>query len=256
MPDHRKAANHTSPTTLGKRRDYIPLCHSRRLALPLPNVTFCYLFGTAEPNIHTAETNRIPLIYISLGSSKTCISISMDLTRLEQIKTDLLRGDFLKHRRLLLGVGLATAVFWTVTFVGGYFLVTHAMDDNHITAQHGVNTPTDISSLFTNQRPYQLVNDLVFLNRVNVAPASDEVPNLLYASDQSGNKLLVVTESKAFSSEEKTANVMGTLRLITPQLLKKWKLSKDDQKAAKAQGIYLEAESLKAQKTPATMAKN
>ena len=179
----------------------------------------------------------------------------MDLTRLEEIKSDILHGDFLKHRRLLLGVGLVTAVFWTVTFIGGYFLVTHAMDDNRVTAERGINTPSDIAALFANQRPYQLINDLVFLNRVTVAPATEEAGNVLYATDRAGNKLLVVTDSKGSPTEEKVANVMGTIRPLTPQLLKKWKVNKDDQKAAKEQGVYLEVESLKVQKTPATMAK-
>ena len=179
----------------------------------------------------------------------------MDLTRLEQIKDDLLRGDFLKHRRLLIGAGLFVAAFWIVTFVGGYFLVTHAMDDNQVTAQRGINTPSDISSLFAGQHPYQLVNDLVFLNRVAVAPVSESTNNVLYATDQAGNKLLVLTNKPGVPTDEKVANVMGTLRPLTPELLKKWKLSKDDQKAAKAQGVYLEAESLKVQKSPATIAK-
>jgi len=179
----------------------------------------------------------------------------MDVTRLEQIKNDLLRGDFLKHRRLLIGAGLFMAAFWMVTIVGGYFLVTHAMDDNQVTAQRGINTPTDLSSLFAGQHPYQMVNDLVFLNRVTVAPANDSAPNVLYATDQAGNRMLVVSHKPGTPTEEKVANVMGTLRPLTPQLLKKWKLSKDDQKAAKAQGLYLEAESLKVQQSPATMAK-
>lgn len=177
----------------------------------------------------------------------------MDVTRLEQIKNDLLRGDFVKHRRLLMGVGLFTIAFWAITIVGGYFLVTHAMDDNQVTAQRGINTPTDISSLFAGH-PYQMLNDLVFLNRVTVAPASESAANVLYATDQAGNKMLVVNQKPGSPTEEKIANVMGTLRPLTPQLLKKWKLSKEDQKAAKAQGIYLEAQSLKVQKNTATLA--
>lgn len=179
----------------------------------------------------------------------------MDLTRLEQIKDDLLRGDILKHRRLLIAAGLFVTAFWAVTIIGGYFLVTHAMDDNQVTAQRGINTPTDISSLFAGQHPFQLVNDLVFLNRVTVTPASDAANSVLFATDQAGNKLLVVPPRPETVTDEKVANVMGTLRPLTPQLLKKWKLSKEDQKAAKAQGVYLEAESLKIQKSPATIAK-
>ena len=188
-------------------------------------------------------------------SSQPASYLIMDLAQLEQIKYDLLHGDFLKHRRLLVGVGLFTAAFWVVTIVGGYFLVTHAMDDNQVTAQRGINTPSDISSLFAGERPYQLVNNMVFLNRVTVGPAGSGNDNLLYATDQSGNKLLVLTQLPAVSTEERLANVMGTLRPLTPQLLKKWKLNKDDQKEAKAQGVYLEAESLKVQKSGPTMAR-
>jgi hypothetical protein len=176
----------------------------------------------------------------------------MDVARLEQLKQDLLNGDLFKHRRLLIGFGLFLVAFWAVTIAGGYFLVTHAMDDNQVSAR-SVNTPSNVSLLFEGHHPYQLINSIVFLNRVKLAPASDNA-SLYYAGDDS-QKLLVVFHGSSAPADESVANVMGTLRPVSTEILKKWKLSKDELKAIKAQGIYLEADSVKVQKAPQTVAK-
>jgi len=170
----------------------------------------------------------------------------MDVAKLEQIKNDLLNGEILKHRRLLIATGLFVFAFWTVTIVGGYFLVTHAMDDNHITAQRGVNTPTQVALLFDGHRPFELINSLVFLNRVKLEPGA--VSSVYYAGDDAGERLLVVTHGSNAPTNESVANVMGTVRPVNAELLKKWKLNKEEQKAVKAQGVYLEADSVKVQK--------
>ena len=177
----------------------------------------------------------------------------MDLTRLEELKDDLLHGRIARHRRLLIGVGLFTIAFWTITLVGGYFLVTHAMDDNQASATRGVNTPTQVPLLFAGHRPSELVNSLVFLNRVKIEPASD-AGKVYYAGDDSGTRLLVVAHKPGAPTGEAVANVMGTIRPLTSDLLKKWKFSKDEQKTLKQQGVYLEAESMKIHKTPASIA--
>lgn len=178
----------------------------------------------------------------------------MNLSRLEELKQDLLNGRFERHRRLLIGFGLFMVAFWTLTLAGGYFLVTHAMDDNHATATRGINTPSQVGLLFTGHRPQDLVNSLVFLNRVKLQPASDAA-KVYYVDDDSGARLLVVAHQPSAPTDEAVANVMGTIRPINSAELKKWKLSKDEQKALKAQGVYLDAESLKVHKDAATLAK-
>jgi len=177
----------------------------------------------------------------------------MDVATLEQIKNDLLNGRILKHRRLLIAAGLFVFAFWTITIAGGYFLVTHAMDDNQASATRGVNTPTQVALLFSDHRPAELINSLVFLNRVKLEPT--EGGEAYYACDDSSTRLIVVAHQPGAPSTESVANVMGTVRPVTATLLKKWKLSKEEQKLVKEQGIYLDAESLKVQKGPATVAK-
>ena len=172
----------------------------------------------------------------------------MDITRLEQLKTDLLNGEILKHRRLLIGAGLFFVAFWGLTIVGGYFLVTHAMDDNQVTATRGINTPSDVALLFDGHRPSELVNSLVYLNRVKLDPT--EVGSVYYAGGEDGKRLLVVSHAPNSPKDEAVANVMGTIRPVNTELLKKWKLDKEEQKAVKAQGVYLEADSVRVQKHP------
>ena len=176
----------------------------------------------------------------------------MDVARLEELRHDLLHGEILKHRRLLGIVGLCMLAFWTVAIIGGYALITHAMDDNQMTSRHPVDTPSQIPLLFAGHRPYDLINDLVYLNRVKLSPTS--AGHVYYATDDNGNRLLVVAHTSKAPSDDAVAGVKGTLRPITSELLKKWKVSKDDQKALKAQGIYLDAESVKPQKNPSTLA--
>jgi len=167
----------------------------------------------------------------------------MDTTRLEQLKNDLRNGEILKHRRLLIGAGLFVVAFWAVTIVGGYFLVTHAMDDNQVTAQRGINTPTEVALLFDGHRPFELVNSLVYLNRVKLEPT--EVGSVFYAGDENGKRLLVVSHIPNAPHEASVANVKGTVRPVNTELLKKWKLNKEEQRTVKAQGVYLEAESIR-----------
>ncbi len=178
----------------------------------------------------------------------------MDVRRWEELKQDLLDGRFDRHRRLLVTVCLFAVAFFGLILVGGYVLVTHAMDDNHVTSTRGINTPTQVSLLFAGHNPNQLVNSLVYLNRVKIEPVSDAA-KIYYAGDDSGTRLLVVAHQPSAPSEESVANVMGTIRPLTSDLIKKWKLSKEQQKAVKSQGVYLDVESLKVHHPAATMAK-
>lgn len=177
----------------------------------------------------------------------------MDVSRLEELKRDLLSGNILKHRRLLMSLGMLFVAFWTVTIIGGYFLVTHAMNDNQVSSRRDIDTPSKISLLFAGHEPSELINDLVFLNRVKLLPADSG--DAFYISDDSGARLLVEPHGNKNTGEESVANVMGTLRPINAALLKKWKLSKAEQKEAKKMGVYLDAESVKVQKNSSTLAK-
>lgn len=174
----------------------------------------------------------------------------MDLARIEELRHDLLHGEIFKHRRLLMVVGTCMIAFWGVAIFGGYLLVTHAMDDNQLASRQAVDTPSQISLLFAGHRAQDLTNDLVYLNRVKLTPTP--VGHLYYATDENGDRLLVMS-SKA-PSEDALAGVMGTLRPVNWALLKKWKMSKDEQKALREQGVYLDAESVKLQKDSSTLA--
>jgi len=178
----------------------------------------------------------------------------MDYARLEELKTDLLNGDIMKHRHLLIGTGLALIAFWAVTLVGGYYVVTHALDDNHVSTQRSVNTPSQVGLLLADHRPSQLINSIVFLNRVKLKPS--ETSNVYYAGEDEGQKLVVVSHASGTPIDDSVVNVMGTVRPVSAELLKKWKLTKDEQKAVKAEGIYIDAESVKkVQHATATVAK-
>jgi hypothetical protein len=176
----------------------------------------------------------------------------MNAAQLEQLKSDLLNGDILKHRRLLAAVGVFLIAFCAITVAGGYFLVTHAMDDNQVSSR-SVNTPSQVSLLFEGYRPYQLINNIVFLNRVKLAPIPDR--SSVYYAGEEPQKLLVVFHGSNAPAEYSVANVMGTLRPVNAELFKKWKLGKDEQKTIKEQGVYLDAESVKVQKSPNALAR-
>jgi len=133
-----------------------------------------------------------------------------------------------------------------VTIVGGYVLVTHAMDDTQVTSHNGINTPTQLAPLFEGHRPADLVNSQVFLNRVTLEPTNAE--SVYYATDEKGDRMLVSAHSRNAPTVESVVNVMGIMRPVSTDMLKKWKLSKDEQKEAKAQGVYLDAETVKVKK--------
>ena len=168
------------------------------------------------------------------------------VARVEQLRNDLLNGDILKHRQLLIGAALFVFAFAALTIAGGYFLVTHAMDDNQTTSSHSINTPTDVALLFEGHKPFELVNSLVYLNRVKLE--ATEVGSVFYAGGEDGKRLLVVTHGTNPPATDSVANLMGTVRPVNTELLKKWKLNKEEQKAVKSQGVYLEADSVRVQK--------
>jgi len=189
---------------------------------------------------------------VSPPTAQPASKVFMDVARLEQLKNDLLHGEILKHRRLLILTGLFMFVFMAATLLGGYFVVTHAMDDSAMASRRVVDTPSQVSLLFAGHRPYDLVNDIVYLNRVKLSPTPGG--DVYYAADDSGSRMLVMAHSSKAPSDEAVASVMGTVRPITPALLKKWKLSKAEGKAARTQGVYLDAQSVKVHKDSPTLA--
>lgn len=171
----------------------------------------------------------------------------MDVVALEELKNDLLNGEILKHRRLLAGLAIFLVAFTALTIVGGYVLVTHAMNENQVTNVRGINTPSEVSLLFEGHHPTELINNLVFLNRVKLSSASEKSSNVYYAGDES-QKLLVVSHGTTNPPDQSVANVFGTVRPLTSEMMKKWKLSKQEQKELKKQGVYIDAQSVKVPK--------
>jgi hypothetical protein len=178
----------------------------------------------------------------------------MDTAKLEQLRTDLLNGDISKHRRLLMVAGLLMVAFWIATITVGYYAVKNYSTDDRVNVQHGVNTPSRLDSLTSARQPADLVNSIVYLNRVKLEPS--DASNVYFASDSEGHRMLVVSQAPHAPKQDSVVNLLGTVRPVSNDLLKKWKLDKEQQKTIKAQGLYLEAESIKTKATPsATVAK-
>jgi hypothetical protein len=73
--------------------------------------------------------------------------------------------------------------------------------------------------------------------------------NVYFASDSEGHRLLVVAHTAKAPKDEAVVSLVATVRPVSSDLLKKWKLDKEEQKTIKAQGLYLEADSIKTKAT-------
>jgi len=178
----------------------------------------------------------------------------MDVARLEQFRDKLLSGEVVTRQRLLIVSGLFTLVFFAATIIGGYTLITHAINENLMLSRHPVDTPSDISLLFAGHHADELINDRVYLNRVTLSRAA--AGNTYYATDETGDRLLVVAHGSKTHPDEAVASVIGTVRPINYSLLKEWKVSKAEQKRLKSQGIYLDAAAVKIRSNTSTIAAN
>lgn len=176
----------------------------------------------------------------------------MDVERLERFRDRLLAGEVVTRRRFLIVTGLCTVALFAVAIIGGYTLVAHAMNENQMLSRHPVDTPSHISLLFAGHDPSDLVNDRVYLNRVTLAPAP--AGNAYYATDEKGDRLLVVAHGPKRLSEDSVASVIGTVRPISYTLLKELKVRKAERKTLEAQGVYLDAAAVKIRSNTSTIA--
>ena len=160
----------------------------------------------------------------------------MDIARLEQ-----LRDELLHNRKYAAIAGVLVLAFFVATLAGGYLLVRGAMDDNRASVSRVTNVPTQLSSLLTDNRN-EVVNHIVFFNDVRLEAGPTE--DLYYAVGAAGDRVLVVSQGKKSPSTDfEQVDVKGTVRSLPTlsTLTKKWKLDKQELKAVREQGIYIEA---------------
>lgn len=167
-----------------------------------------------------------------------CILLGMDFARIQQ-----LRHELLQNRRLAITAGFVVIAFWIVTIVGGYFLVRHAFDDDHVSVR-SLNTPTQIGLLLDDSMP-DLIYHIVYFNDVKIE--SGPTDDVYFATGPKGTSVLVVATGRKTPNDTDAVDIRGTVRPIPPlsTLTRKWKLSKDQVKAVRKQGIYIEADDIK-----------
>jgi len=167
----------------------------------------------------------------------------MDFSRIEQ-----LRDELLQNRRLAITAGLIVVAFWIVTLVGGYFLVRHALVADNSTPR-SVNTPTQVGLLLDDSMP-NLINHIVYFNDVKIESGpSDDV---YYATGPKGAKVLVISTGHN-APDAAAVDIQGTVRPAPPvaTMTKKWKLSKAEAQKIKEDGIYIEADDIRADRSVA-----
>jgi len=160
----------------------------------------------------------------------------MDIARVEQ-----LRDELLHNRKYAAIAGVLVLAFFVTTLIGGFLLVRSAIDDNRASVGRSTNVPTQLGSLLSDNRN-EVVNHIVFFNDVRLEPGPTD--DLYYAVGAAGDRVLVVSQGKKSSSAESDqVDIKGTVRSLPPAstLTKKWKLDKQELKAVRDQGIYIEA---------------
>jgi hypothetical protein len=166
----------------------------------------------------------------------------MDIARIEQ-----LRDELMHNRKYAAVAGVLVFAFFLVTMAGGYLLVRSAMDDSRPAASRVTNVPTKLASLLSEERG-QVVNHIVFFNDVRLEPGPAD--DVFYAVGAAGDRMLVVSQGKKASTDADQVDIQGTIRLVPPTstLTKKWKLDKEEVKALREQGIYIEASEIVARR--------
>jgi hypothetical protein len=158
-----------------------------------------------------------------------------------------LRHGLLHNRKYAAIACVLVLGFWVITLAGGYLLVRHAMDDSHTAVSNVVNVPTKVGLLFSFDDRSDVVNNIVFFNDVHLqaGPTAD----LYYAVGAAGNRVLVSSQGSKSVPENGQVDIKGTVRYLPTSytLKKKWKLTKEEIKAAREQGIYIEADQITAQ---------
>ncbi len=169
----------------------------------------------------------------------------MDIARIEQ-----LRDELLHNRKYAAIAGVLVVAFFMTTVLGGYLLVKSAMDDSRPSNARVTNVPTRLESLFSDDRS-DVVNHIVFFNDVRLEPGPTD--DVYYAVGAAGDRVLVLSQGKKVSSDNDQVDVRGTVRPLPPTstLSKKWKLDKEEVKAIREQGIYIEADQIIARRSKA-----
>lgn len=126
------------------------------------------------------------------------------------------------------------------------------MSDERVATQSSANTPSKLGSLLAGHPSSDLVNNIVYLHHVKLEPGA--MDNVYYAVDEEGRRMVVVVNGAGAPKQESMANLLGTIRPVGAEQLKKWRLDKAEKGTVKAQGIYIEAERVKVQKEAAAMA--
>jgi hypothetical protein len=174
----------------------------------------------------------------------------MDLAPFEQ-----LRHELLHNRKYAAMAGVLLIAFWAVTLIGGYVLFKRAVEDVRPAVAGVVNVPTNVGSLATDNKS-EVLNHIVFFNDVHLEPGPTE--DVYYAVSVSGDRVLVISKGKKASGDNAQVDIKGTVRSLpaVSTLSKKWKLDKEEQKAVREQGIYIEADEIIARRAmPARVAK-
>jgi hypothetical protein len=168
----------------------------------------------------------------------------MDFSRIEQ-----LRDELLQNRRLAITAGLTVVAFWIVTLVGGYFLVRHALAPDSASNLHSLNTPTQVGLLLDDSMS-ELINHIVYFNDVKIESGpSDDV---YFATGPKGVRVLVIATGHN-APDASAVDIQGTVRPAPPvtTMTKKWKLTKAEAQKIKEDGIYIEAEDIRADRSVA-----
>src|SRR4051812_36801339 len=167
----------------------------------------------------------------------------MDLHQVEAM-----RDRLLHDRRITIGAGIISIVFMLVTFAVGAVLFKRAVDDSRYTTR-SIDTPTQVKLLLSENKPGEILNHIVFFHDVKLE--SGPADNVYYAVGSQGHKVVVVAlGTKTAMSDDATVDISGTVRTLPPttEMKKKWKLDAEQIKAVKEQGVFIEADSIKADK--------
>jgi hypothetical protein len=167
-----------------------------------------------------------------------------------------LRDRLLHDRKTLIASAVLLVLLSTTTLIAGIVAVRHAVQEDRITTRAS-NAPSEVGLLLEDS-PNELFNHIVFFNdvRLEAGPTND----VYFATSRDGESILVLsTGAKSASAlNADSVDVQGTVRAVPPlsTLTKKWKLSKDQVKAIRKQGVYIEAESIRVKRnSPQSIAK-
>jgi hypothetical protein len=165
----------------------------------------------------------------------------MDLARMER-----LRDELLQDRRWMIIAGVCAVVFCLATLVAGYYLVRHTMQEGRVVTRT-TSPPTQVR-LLLDESMGNLLNYIVYFNDVRLEGGPSE--DVYFVTGASGGRMLVISKGSKTAREADSVDVKGTVRPVpSAATLKKWKLSNDQIKAVRDQGIFIEADEISARRS-------